>query len=81
MLDVADDPVFVYDEGGATTDEPLFVEDAIGSNYLSLDVAEQGESHPNVFLESLVGGVAIHTDADDLRVGLLEVGNISLIRL
>ncbi len=78
---MTDDPIFVYHEGGTAADEPLLVKDAVGSNYLSLDVAEQGESHPYVFLESLVSSVAIHTDADDLRVTFLEVGNISLIRL
>lgn len=78
---MTDDPIFVYHEGGTAADEPLLVKDAVGSNYLSLDVAEQGECYTDVFLESLVSSVAIHTNADDLRIGLLKIGDISLIRL
>jgi len=78
---VADDTVLVYDEGGAAADEPLLVEDAVGFDRLPLDVAQQGEGHADVLLEPLVGGITIDADPDDLRVALLEIGDISLIRL
>ena len=81
LLDMADDPILVDDEGGAAADEPLLVKDAVSLDHLSLDVAEQWERHPDVFLEAVVSGVAINTDADDLRITFLEIGDISLIRL
>ncbi len=76
-----DDSVFVDDECGARSDEPLFIEDAVSSHHLSLDVAEQGECHSYVFGESLVGGIAVHANADNLCIALLKFGDISLIRL
>lgn len=81
LFDVPDNAVFVDDESGAAADEPLLVEDAVSLDHLPLDVAEQWECHPYVFFEAVVGGVAVNTDADDLRVALFEVGNISLICL
>jgi hypothetical protein len=78
---MADDAVFVDDESCSAANEPLLVEDAVGFDHLPLDVAEQGKGHAYVFLEAVIGGVAVNADADDLRVALLEVGDISLIRL
>jgi hypothetical protein len=81
LFDVANNPVFVDNEGGAAADESLFVKNAVGFDYLTLDVAEQWKRHTDVFLESLVSGVAVNADAYDLRVTFLEIGDISLIRL
>jgi hypothetical protein len=81
LFDVADDSVFVDNEGSAAADEPFLVKNAVGFDHLSLDVAEQREGHTDVFTESLVSGVAVNTDADDLRITFLEIGDISLIRL
>jgi hypothetical protein len=75
------DPVFVNDESCAATDKPFLVEDTISLDHLPLDVAQQWECHPYVFLKAVVSGVAINTNADDLRITLLEIGNISLICL
>ena len=81
LLDVSDDSVFVDDESSATANESLLIEDAIGFDHLSFDVAEQGKGHSDVFFKALVGSKAVNTDADDLCIGLLEIGDISLIRL
>jgi hypothetical protein len=81
LLDVADDSLFVYDEGGAAADEARLVEDAIGLDHLALDVAEQRECHSDVFLEPLVGSKTVNADTYDLSIRLLEFGYISLIRL
>ena len=78
---MADDSVFINYESGAATDEPLLVKDAVSFDHLSLHVAEQGEGHPYVFSKPPIGGEAVNTDADDLRVALFEIGEISLIRL
>ena len=76
-----DDSILVNDKSGTAADESLLVEDAVGFDDLSLDVAEQGKSHPDVFLEAVVSGVAVNADADDLRITFFEIGDISLIRL
>jgi hypothetical protein len=78
---VADDALFVNNEGRAASNEPLLVEDTVSLHHLALEVAQKRESHPNIFLEPLIGRVAVNTDAQDLRVALLEIGDISLIRL
>ena len=81
LLDVTDDPVLINDEGGAAADEPLLVEDAVSPDHLPLDVAQEREGHSNVLLETIVGCIAVNADAYNLCVALLEVGDISLIRL
>ena len=81
LLDVADDPVLVDDEGGAAADEPLLVEDTVSPDHLTLDVAQEREGHSDVFLKAFVGCVAVNADAYNLCVALLEVGDISLICL
>jgi len=81
LLYVTDDPIFVYDESRPAADEPRFVEDAVVFNDLSLDVGEEREGHSDVFLKPPVGCIAVNRDAQNLRVTILEVGNISLIRL
>jgi hypothetical protein len=78
---VAYDPVFVYDESRAASYESFFVKDAVSSNHLPLDVGEKREGYTYVFLEALVCGIAINTNAQNLCVALLKVGEISLIRL
>lgn len=81
LLDVADDPVLINDEGGAAPDEALLIEDTVSPDHLPLDVAQEREGHSDVLLETIVGCIAVNADADDLGIALLEVGDISLIRL
>jgi hypothetical protein len=78
---VPDDAVFINGEGGARAVASLFIKDAVVFNYLPLEIAEQGESHADVFLEAFVGRVAVHANSQNLCIALLEVGDISLIRL
>lgn len=81
LLYVTDYTALVYDECGAASNEVLFVEDSISSNDLPLDVGEKRESNTYIFLESLIGGIAVNANAQNLRVALLKVGDIRLIRL
>lgn len=78
---MAYDAVFVYDESRAATDESLFVEDAVSSNHLTLDVGEERESNAYIFLEPFIGSIAVNGNAQNLRVVLFKVGEIRLIRL
>ncbi len=81
LLYVTDYPVLVYDESSTASDESFFVEDTIRSDHLTLYVGEERECDSYVLLESSVGGVTVNRNAQNLRVILFEVGNISLIRL
>jgi hypothetical protein len=78
---VPDNAFLVDDEGGAAADEAFLIKHAVGSDRLSFDVTEQGETHTYIFLKALVGGKAVNADAYDLRVALFEVSDISLICL
>jgi hypothetical protein len=78
---VPDDPVFIHGERGARAVPALFVKDAVVFNHFPLEITEQGESHPDIFLEAFVGRVAVNTDPKNLCIALLEVGDIRLIRL
>ncbi len=76
-----DDPLFIYGESGARAVSSLFIKDAVVFHHLTLEIAQQREGDPDVFLEATVSRVAVNADAQDLRVRLLEFGDISLIRL
>lgn len=78
---MTDDPIFINDESRPAANESLLVEDAVLPDHLPLDVGEKRECHADVFLEAIVSRIAVNADAQNLRVILLEFGNISLIRL
>ena len=63
LLDVPDDAVLVYGEGGARAVAALLVEDAVVPDRLALEVAQQREGRPNVLLEAPVGREAVNADA------------------
>jgi hypothetical protein len=78
---VSDDAFFVYDEGRARGEAAFLVEYAVIFRYLAFEIAEEREGDSDVFGEALIGGEAVNTDAQDLRVACVEFGNISLICL
>jgi hypothetical protein len=81
FVDVLNDSFFIDYEGGAISKALFFVEDAIVFDDSAFEVAEYRESNSNLFCEFAVGGNAVNTHAEDLRVGSFEFGDISLIRL
>ena len=80
-LDMLDHAVFVDHECGAVRKALLFVQNAVVLGYRPLEVAEKREVKIFLLRKRGVGRRTIHTDAENLRVGLLEFGDISLIRL
>jgi len=81
FVDVLDDAVFVDHEGGAIAEALFFVEDAIIFDDRAFEIAEYRECDSELFGEFAVGGNAVDTHAEDLRVVGFELGDISLIRL
>ena len=56
------DSILINGEGGARAVPALFVKDAVIFHHLALEIAQERESHPYVFLEAFVGRVAIDAD-------------------
>ncbi len=76
-----DNPFFIHRERGACAVTAFLVEDAVISNHLAFEVAQQRKRHLNVFGETFVGCVAVRTDSQNLCAALFEFGNIRLICL
>src|ERR1041384_395034 len=81
LFDVFDDALFVYDEGGARRVAALFVEQAVVFDGRAMPVAQKRKGYADVLSKPAVGGEAVHADAENLRVGGAEFGDIRLIRL
>ena len=80
-VDVLDDTLFVDHEGGAIRESLLFVENPITLGDGALEVAEEWKFHSDLIGEHFVGGGTVNANPQDLRAILLELGDISLIRL
>src|ERR1051325_2604438 len=81
FVDVSNDTFFIDHEGGTIAKPLLLVEDTIILDYSAFEIAEDRKGNSNLFSEFAVGGNAVYTHAEDLRVGCFEFGDISLIRL
>ena len=81
LFDVADDAFLVHDESSARGKPLFFIVNAVGLRNCALEIAEEWESHADLFGEGAIGGVAVNTDAKNLCVGCVEFGDITLIRL
>jgi hypothetical protein len=81
FVNVPDDAFFIDQEGGAISKALLFVEDTIVFHDSAFEIAEYRKSDPNLFCELAVGGNAVYTHAENLRLVCFEFGDISLIRL
>ena len=81
LFEVLDDAFLVHDKRRPISEAVLFVQDAVLLGNGPLKVAQEWEAEAFLFGKRFVGGRAVHADAEDLRAGLLEFGDISLIRL
>lgn len=79
--DLADHALLVDHEGDAVRPAENGDEDVVGFGNALVFVAEDGELDAEGFCKSFVLGAAINADAEDLRAGRFELGDISLIRL
>lgn len=76
-----DNPFFIHRERGACAVTAFLVENAVISDHLAFEIAQQRKCHLNIFGETFVGCVAVRTDSQNLCAALFEFGNIRLIRL
>ena len=81
LFNMADDTFLVHDEGSACSKALFLTVDAVGFRNCALEIAEEGEGHADLFGEGGIGGEAVNTDAENLRGGCVEFGDIRLIRL
>ena len=81
FINVPDDAVLVDDERRAVREAVFFVQDAVFLRDPPFEVAEQRKSKSILLGENFVRGGTVHADPNHLGPGLLEIGDISLIRL
>src|SRR5262245_15943989 len=81
LFDVADNPLLVDHERGAIAEALGLIVDAVIFYECAFEIAEQWEGDAYILGETSIGGNAINTDAENLRLCIFEFGDISLIRL
>jgi hypothetical protein len=81
FVDVLDDALLIDHESSAISEALFFVEDAVVFDDSAFEITEYREGNSDLFGEFAVGGNTVNTHAENLRVGGLEFGDISLIRL
>ena len=79
--DFTNDSIAADDERDAVGEQACEVQNSVGLGRGFLRIAQEGEGRANLAGELLIPRRAVHADADYLRAGLLEFGDISLIRL
>jgi len=80
LLDKAHNSVLIHDVRGAGRDAPLGVQDSVLCAHRPVEIAQQRKRQTKVLCKAPVAGSRVHTDSQDLRVGLVEFSDISLIR-
>src|SRR5262249_29295714 len=81
FVDVLDDAFFIDHEGSAIAEALLLVKDAIVFHDGAFEIAEDRKGNAKLFGEFAVGGNTVYTHTENLSVGCVEFGDISLIRL
>ncbi len=81
FVDVLNDPLFVDHKSCAIT-KPLFlIKDSVVLYHSTLEVAEDGKREPELFGKLPIGRNTVYAKPENLSVGSIEFGDISLIRL
>ena len=81
LLDVLDDAFLVHHKRCPVGKPVLVIQDSVILGDDPLEVAQEWEGEAFLFGKHFVGRGAIDADPEYLRFGLLEFGDISLIRL
>ena len=81
LLDELNYALLVHDESGPIRETCVRVEDSIVLRDLALKIAKEWKLDSVLLGKDLVGGRTVHADPQDLHALLLEIGDISLIRL
>ncbi len=80
-VDMLDDTLLVDDKRGAVSELLLLVQNAILFGDGSFEITEEREHQAFLLGKGCVGGSTIDADSQHLSAILLELGDISLIRL
>ena len=81
MVDVLDHSIFFDDKRDSVSKQAAEIQDAVRLCCCLFGVAEDGKGRANLPCELPVAFRPVDADPQDLRTGLLEPGDISLIRL
>src|SRR5438309_5729555 len=81
FFDMLDDSVLVDHEGCPIAVAALFIEDAVVSYHRAFEITQQRKGQAILFGKFAIGGHAVNANAENLGVGRVEFGDISLIRL
>ena len=80
LFDMANDAVFVDNEGDAIGEQACEVEHAVRPGHLFIGVTEQGKAGLGLVGEPAIALRAIDADPQNLCICCLEFGDITLIR-
>src|ERR1035437_9167269 len=81
FFNVADDSFFIDHKGDAVGEQAGKAQDAVGFGDYFIGIAKQGKAGAGFFGELAVSLLSVKTDAQNLRAGGLEFGDIRLISL
>lgn len=81
LLDVPDHALFIDRKCSARAVTAFLVEDAVISDHLAFEIAQQRKRHLNILGETFIGCVAVRTDSQNLCAAFFKFGDIRLIRL
>ncbi len=80
-IDVANDALFVNDEGGPARSPSLFVQDSVQAAHLSLKVTQHCEFYAHLFSKLFLTRPSINTQCNDFRIFRFKIVDIRLISL
>jgi len=81
FVDMLDNALLVDHESRAIREAVLRVKDTVVLGDRPLKITEQGKLYANLISIDPIGKLAVDADSKNLGPGLLEFGDISLIRL
>lgn len=80
-IDVANNALFVNDEGGPARSPSLFVQDSVQAAHLSLKVTQHCEFNAHLLSKLFLTGPSINTQCKDFRIFRFKEVDIRLISL
>ena len=69
LVNMANDALFIDQEGGAISKALLLVKDAVVFDHSALEVAEDRKRKLELFCKFAIGGNTVNAETEDLSVG------------